>query len=289
MAAFATRAAAGSVWRSASRAGRFAGAAACARGRPSPVSVRCARGSRATCCRSPRGFGMEVGMTIDAVRAGHRVIEVELELAHRATGRTPGRLCSSRPPARRLRARLPRPPVGSRRDDPRHRPGHHRHNLLRLRRAVRADRTVLSRVSPALPSARLGRARSPRIGTVTHAVAGEALADAGVRPGDLAAVGDRQPARDRLRLGSRHRRAAASRDRLAGPPHRFALRASCAPTVTSRSSALAPASCSTPISRPPRSRGCSTTFRACPSAPAMAGPCSARSTRGSRSSSPAST
>jgi glycosyltransferase involved in cell wall biosynthesis len=35
-----------------------------------------------------RGFGMEIGMTIDAVRAGHRVVEVELELSHRATGRT---------------------------------------------------------------------------------------------------------------------------------------------------------------------------------------------------------
>jgi glycosyltransferase involved in cell wall biosynthesis len=35
-----------------------------------------------------RGYGMEIGMTIDAVRAGHRVLEVELDLAHRATGRT---------------------------------------------------------------------------------------------------------------------------------------------------------------------------------------------------------
>jgi glycosyltransferase involved in cell wall biosynthesis len=35
------------------------------------------------------GFGMEVGMTIDAVRAGHRVCEVELDLAHRSSGRTP--------------------------------------------------------------------------------------------------------------------------------------------------------------------------------------------------------
>jgi hypothetical protein len=34
------------------------------------------------------GFGMEIGMTIDAVRAGHRVAEIELDLAHRATGRT---------------------------------------------------------------------------------------------------------------------------------------------------------------------------------------------------------
>jgi glycosyltransferase involved in cell wall biosynthesis len=34
------------------------------------------------------GFGMEVGMTIDAVRAGHRLLELELELDHRASGRT---------------------------------------------------------------------------------------------------------------------------------------------------------------------------------------------------------
>jgi glycosyltransferase involved in cell wall biosynthesis len=35
------------------------------------------------------GFGMETGMTIDALRAGFSVVEVELELEHRATGRTP--------------------------------------------------------------------------------------------------------------------------------------------------------------------------------------------------------
>src|SRR4051812_11757038 len=34
------------------------------------------------------GFGMETGMTIDALRAGVRVVEVELDLDHRATGRT---------------------------------------------------------------------------------------------------------------------------------------------------------------------------------------------------------
>jgi glycosyltransferase involved in cell wall biosynthesis len=34
------------------------------------------------------GFGMEPGMTIDAVRAGHRVVEIELDLEHRASGRT---------------------------------------------------------------------------------------------------------------------------------------------------------------------------------------------------------
>ena len=35
-----------------------------------------------------RGFGMELGMTIDAVRAGNRVVELDLDLAHRAGGRT---------------------------------------------------------------------------------------------------------------------------------------------------------------------------------------------------------
>ncbi|HWA54453.1 MAG TPA: glycosyltransferase [Solirubrobacterales bacterium] len=35
-----------------------------------------------------RGYGMEIGMTVDAVRAGYRVGEYELELTHRATGRS---------------------------------------------------------------------------------------------------------------------------------------------------------------------------------------------------------
>lgn len=34
------------------------------------------------------GYGMELGMTVDAVRAGHRVGEYELNLSHRATGRS---------------------------------------------------------------------------------------------------------------------------------------------------------------------------------------------------------
>ncbi|MDQ3936017.1 MAG: glycosyltransferase family 2 protein, partial [Actinomycetota bacterium] len=38
---------------------------------------------------APR-FGMEIGMTVDAHRAGFRVVEVELPLEHRATGRTLG-------------------------------------------------------------------------------------------------------------------------------------------------------------------------------------------------------
>ncbi len=34
-----------------------------------------------------RGYGMEIGITVDAVRAGYRVREYELDLEHRATGR----------------------------------------------------------------------------------------------------------------------------------------------------------------------------------------------------------
>ena len=36
------------------------------------------------------GYGMEIGMTVDAVRADYRVGEYELDLSHRATGRTLG-------------------------------------------------------------------------------------------------------------------------------------------------------------------------------------------------------
>jgi glycosyltransferase involved in cell wall biosynthesis len=34
-----------------------------------------------------RGYGMEIGMTVDAVRAGYRIAEYELDLEHRATSR----------------------------------------------------------------------------------------------------------------------------------------------------------------------------------------------------------
>jgi glycosyltransferase involved in cell wall biosynthesis len=35
-----------------------------------------------------RGYGMEIGMTVDAVRAGYQVLEYKIDLEHRATGRT---------------------------------------------------------------------------------------------------------------------------------------------------------------------------------------------------------
>lgn len=40
------------------------------------------------CLPLAAGFGMEIGMTVDAVRAGYRLREYELDLSHRATGRT---------------------------------------------------------------------------------------------------------------------------------------------------------------------------------------------------------
>lgn len=40
------------------------------------------------CLPLAAGFGMEIGMTVDAVRGGYRVGEYELDLEHRATGRS---------------------------------------------------------------------------------------------------------------------------------------------------------------------------------------------------------
>ena len=57
-----------------------------------PISgQRALRGEvlRAVTPFAPR-FGMETAMNVDAARAGFRVCEVELELAHRATGKTLG-------------------------------------------------------------------------------------------------------------------------------------------------------------------------------------------------------
>jgi glycosyltransferase involved in cell wall biosynthesis len=42
------------------------------------------------CLPLAHGFGMEIGITVDAVRAGYRLREYELDLEHRATGRSLG-------------------------------------------------------------------------------------------------------------------------------------------------------------------------------------------------------
>ncbi len=55
-----------------------------------PISGQRALSYRALAAVTPfhSGFGMEIGMTVDAVRAGFTVKEVELNLAHRATGKS---------------------------------------------------------------------------------------------------------------------------------------------------------------------------------------------------------
>jgi hypothetical protein len=53
------------------------------------------------------GFGMELGMTLDAARAGLSIVEVELDLEHRVTGASPAGFVHLRAPARRRRTRLP--------------------------------------------------------------------------------------------------------------------------------------------------------------------------------------
>jgi glycosyltransferase involved in cell wall biosynthesis len=89
VAAFATRA--GGGFGLALAFARWAIRRRCGLSTRAPIS-----GQRALCAEVARdvlpfagGFGMEIGMTIDAVRAGHRVVEVDLDLSHRATGRTP--------------------------------------------------------------------------------------------------------------------------------------------------------------------------------------------------------
>ena len=141
-------------------------------------------------------------MTVDAVRAGLRVAEVELELDHRATGRT-WRVRPSRPPARGLRPRIP-VRAGPRRlasapRDPRHRPGHHRHDLHGLRRGRRSSPGARYReFEQHFPRPGWVEHDAAEIWDVTQAVAGEALDDAGVGAGELRGDRHHQPARDRV-------------------------------------------------------------------------------------------
>ncbi len=64
-----------------------------------PISGQRALTARAAEAVTPfaPGFGMEIGMTVDAHRAGLRLTEVDLDLEHRATGKTaPGFLHRAR-------------------------------------------------------------------------------------------------------------------------------------------------------------------------------------------------
>ena len=150
------------------------------------------------------------------------------------------------------------------------------------RRAPTASSSSTSR-------ARLGRARRrARSGRSRARVANEALDGAGVAPGDLRGDRDHQPARDRRRLGPATRgEPLAPRDRLAGPPHRGALRASCARRATSDARARAHRAGDRPLLLGDEDRVAARERRG----PARRGDgaASGRSTPGSSSSSPAGT
>ena len=168
---------------------------------------------------------MEIGITVDVVRAGLEIREIELDLEHRATGKTIGgfahRARQLRDFTRRLQAEAQG--VGCARD-PRDRPGDDGLDMPGLRRRWADRRPQLQRVPPALPGAGLGRARRGR--DLGRHPPGRGRGDRRRRNPGGGAGRDRhhQPARDGRRLGPRHGRARPQRAGLAGPQDRGALR-----------------------------------------------------------------
>ena len=162
-------------------------------------------------------------MTIDAVRAGYRLREYELDLSHRATGRTlagfPTAPASSpTSPASTFRGErgvevilaIDQGTTGT--------------TCLVFDAEGRIAGARLLGVRAALPAAGLGRAR--RGGDLGGDAAGRARGDRRRRDrgGRAGRDRDHQPARDRRRLGPGERRAAPPGAGLAGPAHRGALR-----------------------------------------------------------------
>ena len=130
-----------------------------------------------------RGYGMEIGMTIDAVRAGYRLREYELDLSHRATGRS----LAASPTAP---ASSPTSPGSTfRADDPRDRPGDDRDDLPRLRRRGRVAGRAYSEFEQHFPRPGWVEHDAGEIWEVTRRVAGEAIADAGIEGAELDAIG----------------------------------------------------------------------------------------------------
>lgn len=70
-------------WAIRRRSGYRAGAPISGQRALSPAAMR-------ACFPFAAGYGMEIGITVDAVRAGLRVRELELDLEHRATGKSLG-------------------------------------------------------------------------------------------------------------------------------------------------------------------------------------------------------
>ena len=198
------------------------------------------------CCRSRTDSAMETGMTSTPRAPGCALEEVELDLEHRATGRNARRLPAPRPPA----ADFLRVYVSRRLGSGRFAPmilaidqGTTGTTCLVFDEQARLRRPRLPRVHAALPAARAGWSTTPReIWEVTRAVAARGARRRPARRPAISARRDHQPARDRRGLGRAHRRAAAPRDRVAGPPHGRALRRAARAGARGRSCASAPAS-----------------------------------------------
>ena len=168
-------------------------------------------------------------MTIDAVRAGAGVKEIELPLD------PPGDVPDDRRVPAPLQAAARLPQGGTRqgdsvpRRDPRDRPGHHWDHLHRLRRG-RARRAVAATASSEqhFPQPGWVEHDAAEIWEVTRKVAIAALADAGVQGSDLKGIGITNQRETVVAWDPDYRRAGASRAGLAGPPHRRSAATSCA-------------------------------------------------------------
>ena len=268
------------------RAQRDRAAAAATPPRPrSPASGRCAPPRCARRVPFAAGFGMEIGMTVDAsVRATRSArsswtSSTAPPAARSAASSTAAASCATS--ARVVRAK--RGGIALRADDPRDRPGDDRHDLPRLRRAGEIAGRAYSEFEQHFPRPGWVEHDAAEIWDVTRGVAAEAIGDAGISGADLAGIGitnqretvvawdpkTGEPVHHALvwqdrRTAGALRRAARGRPRGPGPrAHR--------------------AWSSTPTSPAPRSSGCCATSRR------RGTPSSARSTPGSSSSSPAGT
>ena len=132
--------------------------------RRSPASARCPAALLRELLPFADGFGMEIGITVDAVRAGPPAGRVRARPRHRATGRTLGGFRHRAAPAARLRPGLPvpAPRLGWRRRDPRDRPGDDRDDLPRLRPRGRIAGRALHASSSSTSRARAGSSTTPR-------------------------------------------------------------------------------------------------------------------------------
>ncbi len=170
---------------------------------------------------APR-YGMEIGMTVDAVRAGACVAEIDLPLEHRATGKTLGGFSTV---VASSATSAPSPAAAARAGFPPRRAA----AILAIDQGTTGSTCLVFDDEGQIT----GRAYSefqqhfPNPGWVEHDE--RDLEVTRRRPRGARRRGDRgrrprchrdhQPARDGRRLGPGYRRADPQRARLAGPPH----------------------------------------------------------------------